>query len=195
MLKKNPKSFNFWENLSTLTQKNALTNFLGIYPCTKTRQKKANKVSHRNCAVVFIGNCSQLSNHTSFFPTNRCRSILLKRWQWLRERRKTMLLNAHSNWKPQKLAPCLTKWYQQTLSLFAVLEQVFFYLSIIWVFKSHVNVLLLFPQIRCWPIHGSRSLLCGCWKQVFVCTLVDTNILVMPKTATLPQHDFCTRDG
>ena len=41
----------------------------------------------------------------------------------------------------------------------------------------------------------SRSLLCGCLKQVFVCTLVDTNILVRPKTATLPQYDFCTRDG
>ena len=42
-----------------------------------------------------------------------------------------------------------------------------------WVFKCYVNVLLLLPDIRCRPVHVSRSLLCGCLKQVFVCTLVD----------------------
>ena len=49
----------------------------------KNPPKKANKVSHRNCAVVLyllviVPNCPIIH---LFFPTNRCRSILLKRWQ------------------------------------------------------------------------------------------------------------------
>ena len=168
--------------------------FLESILVQKPAKKSKQGIPQKLCScVVFIGNCSQLSNHTTFFPTNRCRSILLKRWQWSRASQDNAIKRA-LKLEATKVSTVLDQMIPTNFVIVRCPRTGFFYFSIMWVFKSHVNVLLLFPQIRCWPIHGSRSLLCGCWKQVFVCTLVDTNIIVTPKTATLPQHDFCTRD-
>ena len=60
---------------------------------------------------------------------------------------------------------------------------------------SYKCFLLLLHDIRCWPFHGCWSMLCWCWKEMFVCALVDSNILVPAKRKYVSQNDFCARDG
>jgi len=74
VLKRQLKSLNFWESLSTLTQKSTHTNFHGTYPCTKTHPKNQTRYTAEKqllCCIYFKLFAS--TNHIFLFSNKQTR--------------------------------------------------------------------------------------------------------------------------
>ena len=74
VLKRQLKLLNFWESLSTLTQKSTHTNFHGTYPCTRTRQKNQTRYTAEIqllCCIYFKLFAS--TNHIFWFSNKQTR--------------------------------------------------------------------------------------------------------------------------